>query len=316
MNNMLAPQRSKHSLQSIEEFGVTIVMPVYNEVGTINQTLDSLFKDECYPREKLELIFVDGMSTDGTSKLLEEYIRASDLDCRIINNRKKSTPVSLNIGIRASKHKIIIRADAHACYGKNYIYYSVDSLLKKCGDNIGGKLKAIPNSSRFSNDLAIIVNSILGSGGAGYRTLISSKEVDDTRIKASLVVRDSLIDMTQQYFGYGIGRARSMLRYPRHIRLRQVIPLCGLFVFTWCCVFAPFLIVVGLAIAVPLVYFLRTRIFYAKGISLIDCSRLFAISIVMNLSWSLGALLGLCRIRDMFCALKNLVIWVLTEDEK
>ena len=51
---------------------VSIIVPARNASRTIRDLLDSLMKLE-YDRERLEIIVVDGRSTDGTKKIVSEY---------------------------------------------------------------------------------------------------------------------------------------------------------------------------------------------------------------------------------------------------
>ena len=51
---------------------VSLCMIAYNEVNAI----DGLFKDislQEYPHEKIEVVFVDSMSTDGTHEKMEDF---------------------------------------------------------------------------------------------------------------------------------------------------------------------------------------------------------------------------------------------------
>ena len=52
---------------------VTIVMPVRNEAAFIEQSLASLLTQD-YPMSRVEVLVVDGMSTDGTREIVEDLI--------------------------------------------------------------------------------------------------------------------------------------------------------------------------------------------------------------------------------------------------
>ena len=91
---------------------VSVILPVRNEEKFIVDCTRSIFAQD-YPREKMEVIFVDGCSTDRTVALLEE-LQKEYPQIRILHNPNKTVPYAMNIGIRACKGPYIVRLDAHA----------------------------------------------------------------------------------------------------------------------------------------------------------------------------------------------------------
>jgi cellulose synthase/poly-beta-1,6-N-acetylglucosamine synthase-like glycosyltransferase len=70
----LRPRRIAHETQRSDDPGlpaVTVVVPVRNEEGFIRQKLENLFSLD-YPAARLEVIVVDGGSTDGTRRIVED----------------------------------------------------------------------------------------------------------------------------------------------------------------------------------------------------------------------------------------------------
>lgn len=51
---------------------VSVVLPVRNEAGHIAACLDSILADS-YPRERMEVLVVDGASTDATREIIADY---------------------------------------------------------------------------------------------------------------------------------------------------------------------------------------------------------------------------------------------------
>ena len=64
---------------------VSVILPVKNAGSTIATTLDYLNKID-YPREKMEIVFADGGSTDNTKGIIKErqqkepYIKLVELE--------------------------------------------------------------------------------------------------------------------------------------------------------------------------------------------------------------------------------------------
>ncbi len=124
---------------------VSIIIPCRNEEKFIGKCLKSLVNQD-YPKEKMEVLIVDGMSEDKTREIIEDFkIKNSELKIRILDNPQKFTPFALNIGIKEAKGEIIIRMDAHAYYEKDYISKCVKYLKEYNADNVGGIIKTLPN---------------------------------------------------------------------------------------------------------------------------------------------------------------------------
>lgn len=49
---------------------LSVICPVYNEEKYIVSCIESILQQD-YPRNEMEVLFVDGMSTDRTRKLLK-----------------------------------------------------------------------------------------------------------------------------------------------------------------------------------------------------------------------------------------------------
>ena len=153
---------------------VSVVIPVYNEEKHIGSCINSLI-NQTYPREKMEWIFVDGNSTDGTVKLMEQYIKEYPL--KIITNPKRKTPISLNIGIKNSRGKYIIRFDAHAAFPNDYIEKCIYYLEYTGADNVGGYVETKAEGF-IGKAIAKMLSSKFGVGGSSFRIGTKAGYVD------------------------------------------------------------------------------------------------------------------------------------------
>lgn len=158
---------------------VSIIVPCFNEENTICQLLTGVFQ-QTYPRNLVETIIADGLSTDNTrSKISEFKLLHPDCSITVIDNPKKTIPAGLNAAARAAKGKYIIRLDAHSVPAANYIKRCVNSLEKGLGDNVGGIWNIQPgNSGWVARSIAKAASSRLGVGDANYRLNSKSGEVD------------------------------------------------------------------------------------------------------------------------------------------
>ncbi len=150
-------------------FFVSVVVPCRDEEKFIGKCLDSIIAND-YPKDRLEILLVDGMSKDETREIIESYAHRYPF-IRLLNNPKKITSVALNIGITHAKGEIIIRMDTHAVYEKYYLSKCINYLQEYNADNVGGTMITLPrNSTLIGKAIAISMSHKFGVGGSVFRT--------------------------------------------------------------------------------------------------------------------------------------------------
>jgi len=90
---------------------ISVIVPVYNEAKHIESVLDELMAQE-YPSERIEILVIDGRSTDKTRELVENYARKYP-NIHLLDNPKRLASAGRNIGINAAKGNIILIVDGH-----------------------------------------------------------------------------------------------------------------------------------------------------------------------------------------------------------
>ncbi len=158
------------------ELTVSVVMPVYNESRYIDKCIDSLLQQD-YPQDDMEWIFVDGNSSDDTVKRIESYAIQHPKLIRVLNNPHKIVPYAMNIGIKESRGRFIVRLDAHADYADDYISKCVKYLNTIDTDNVGGVAETKANGF-VGNSIAKMLSSRFGVGNSEFRTNGKSGYVD------------------------------------------------------------------------------------------------------------------------------------------
>lgn len=109
---------------------LSIVIPVRNEVRFIEATLGALAAQD-YPRERFELIVVDGMSTDGTPAKVRDFIeRHSELNVQLLTNPGVLSSCARNIGVKASQGRLIGIIDGHVRVPDDQLFRNME-LLKE-----------------------------------------------------------------------------------------------------------------------------------------------------------------------------------------
>jgi len=148
---------------------VSVVIPCLNEVESIARCLDSLI-DGGYPLDQLEVLVVDGGSTDGTRAIVEERCRR--FPCiKLLENPRRTQQAALNIGIRAAKGDPIIRMDGHAIFSPGYIGKAIALLESSGADNVGGRLVTVPRrNTAVGRAIAAAMSVRFGVGNSDFRT--------------------------------------------------------------------------------------------------------------------------------------------------
>ena len=93
-------------------FKVSIVIPCYNEVSTIEKLVDRVIKA---PVVHKEIILVDDCSTDGTSQLIRDKLE-SLVERVVYHQSNQGKGAALRSGIRLSTGDIVIIQDADLEY--------------------------------------------------------------------------------------------------------------------------------------------------------------------------------------------------------
>jgi len=154
---------------------VTLVVPCLNEEPYIEACIRSLLAQD-YPKDRLEILVVDGMSSDATREILAR-ITEEDARVRVIDNPERIQAAGLNEGIRASKGEIIVRADVHAEYNHDFVSQCVLVLAETGASNVGGAARPRARSF-FQRALAAALESPLAIGNSKYRQADAEGFVD------------------------------------------------------------------------------------------------------------------------------------------
>lgn len=137
-----------------------------NEHRFIAHCLDSILAND-YPRSRLEILVIDGMSTDDSREIVQSYSDTHSF-IRQLSNPKRHQAAALNIGLREARGGIIIRMDAHISYGRDYIRTCVELLRTTDADNVGG-IQQDTGTDYVSRAIAAASATPWGVGNAHFR---------------------------------------------------------------------------------------------------------------------------------------------------
>lgn len=145
---------------------VSLVMPVRNEAAHLDRALSAV-DAQSYPASRMEIIVVDGGSTDGTLELVHEWM-ARDERIRLLGGPDVNTPLAMNIGLDASKGEVVAKIDGHGWVNTDFIEIAIKHLAANnfvgC---IGGRIIPVVETDS-ERAISYARFSVLGVGGGIY----------------------------------------------------------------------------------------------------------------------------------------------------
>lgn len=242
---------------------ISVVIPTFNEQHYICACLDSVLAQD-YSADRVEVVVVDGDSTDGTAALIDAYgIQTGRV--RRLRNPRHIVPHALNLGIGAARGAIIARVDAHTTLAADYLREGVAALQRTGADNVGGPMVA-RGGGRVGDAVAAATSSPFGIGayfhfgteerfvdtvymGMWPREVFSRvglfdeelvRNQDDEfnyrlrklggrvlmtpRMRSSYQNRQALRPLARQFYEYGLWKVRVCQKHPRQMSWRHFVP--------------------------------------------------------------------------------------------
>lgn len=147
----------------------SLIVPVRNESAYLQALIDSIERFT-YPETELEVIVVDGASSDGTRERLAQWAERSSRRVVVLDNPERIVPVALNLAIAAATGTYIVRLDAHTRYPSDYVSRCVTLAVDTGADNVGGVVQAdVLGDSNKADAIRALSRSLLGVGNSPFR---------------------------------------------------------------------------------------------------------------------------------------------------
>ena len=240
---------------------VTVILPIRNEARAIRRVLGAVLAQD-WPRERLEVLVVDGISTDGTAAIVRALI-AGDPRAHLLENPHGDQAHALNLALERARGEVIVRVDGHTLVARDYVRRCVEALERTGAAHVGG-VQATLGFSRFGQAVAAAMRSPFGVpsrfrlGGAGAvdtvylgawrreifarvggfdTTLIANEDYEHNyrirragervwlapEIRAVYLVRETPRALAAQFFRYGRGKWQMLRKWPRSARPRHLV---------------------------------------------------------------------------------------------
>jgi len=101
---------------------ISVIIPTYNEEKFLEKTLKMLCK-QTLPRNKYEIIVVDGNSTDKTREIAKKYAD------KVIIQKTPTVPGARNDAVKIAKYDLIATTDADVLVPKNWLEKIVNNFM-------------------------------------------------------------------------------------------------------------------------------------------------------------------------------------------
>ena len=149
---------------------ISVIVPCFNEESTIAGLLEAI-SNQSVSLTDLEVVIADGMSTDKTRQIIEQYTRDSHhMSLYLIDNPLRIIPAALNRAIEASKGDFVVRLDAHSAPIPDYIERCLAVLDETGAANVGGVWEIKPGADTWlARAIAVAASHPIGAGDARYR---------------------------------------------------------------------------------------------------------------------------------------------------
>lgn len=147
---------------------LSVICPVYNEIKYIDVCIQSVLAQD-FPKDDLEVLFVDGMSTDGTRDVIRRYAGQYAF-IRLVDNPDRIVPKAMNRGIELAQGDVLMRLDAHALYPKDYFSTLVRRLKELGADNVGVACRTdVLHKNRKTLAIREVLSNRFGVGNSTFR---------------------------------------------------------------------------------------------------------------------------------------------------
>ena len=146
---------------------VTVIVPIRNEADFIESCVNSIRRSD-YPGDRLQIIVVDGMSSDGSPDLVQRLAR-EDSRIQLFENPDRIVPRAMNLALRNATGDIIVRIDGHTEVPDWFISRSVTTLMSQPGCWCAGGAIETVSQTFVGRVIAACMASPVGVGNARFR---------------------------------------------------------------------------------------------------------------------------------------------------
>lgn len=163
---------------------VSIVIPVVGEAERIERCLLAVLAQD-WPRDRLEVVVVDGAPGDGTSAVTQEVLANSDVRTEIVLNPGGGRSANLNVGVATAHGDVVCRVDARSAIPPGYVRSCAGLLADPRIAVVGGAQAAVaPGDDAQAKGIRRGLTNPVAMGLARYRRRTPAGEADTVYLGA------------------------------------------------------------------------------------------------------------------------------------
>ncbi len=158
---------------------VSVIIPIRNEEKYLGKCLESIGR-QTYPHELIEVLIVDGLSSDNSIPIARAFAETTKVRIRILENPKGNTPCGLNTGYKNAGGDVLIHFIGHAMMSEDFIEKEIEYLESTGADAVGGLIiSACADEKTVPQGIGYALNSLFGLGGVTARTGNKPRYIDN-----------------------------------------------------------------------------------------------------------------------------------------
>ena len=186
---------------------ISIVIPARNAQRTLKGCLDSL-KNLNYPKKRMEILLVDGLSTDNTQEIAASY------DLTVVENPQKSHRTGVNRGFECARGELVAYADADCVVDENWLqnslkYFEADPQVA----GLTGPIHLPPQQSAFAKAVAFLFSLAATLGKSSHKETQRTVEVVKDFPTCNAIYRKAAINAVMPLAENLLGGADVELNY-------------------------------------------------------------------------------------------------------
>jgi cellulose synthase/poly-beta-1,6-N-acetylglucosamine synthase-like glycosyltransferase len=137
---------------SAYEPDVSIMMPVRNESSVIESKLDNLMDIE-YPKEKMEIVVIDGGSADGTRDIVRAWSeRHPNIPMKLVVDPRRGMVCAENTGLAIVSKPVLVKTDADIVLTKTGLAKLVRYLADPTVGAVAGSHRIVSKKGTGASD--------------------------------------------------------------------------------------------------------------------------------------------------------------------
>jgi succinoglycan biosynthesis protein ExoA len=168
---------------------VSIALPMLNEAEYIVPCLDS-FAAQDYPLDLLDVMVIDGGSTDGGRLVVNAYSETHPW-VRIVDNDEGTASAAFNVGMQQAYGDVVCLFSSHGVADPGYVSGSVAALHRSGAAGVGGSYRH-EGLDPVSNAIGVAMVSKVGMASP-HRFADTPRDVDT--ISHPAYWRDTMLDI-------------------------------------------------------------------------------------------------------------------------